>query len=56
MIGEGGVVRDQQHHDEAVERISVFAKEQQLKIKGVVTSPILGPKGNKEFLVYLQNF
>jgi 23S rRNA (cytidine1920-2'-O)/16S rRNA (cytidine1409-2'-O)-methyltransferase len=53
MIGKGGVVRQDSCHKEAVDSISIFAKEKELEVKGVVTSPILGPKGNKEFLIYL---
>jgi 23S rRNA (cytidine1920-2'-O)/16S rRNA (cytidine1409-2'-O)-methyltransferase len=30
-----------------------FAKEQGLGLRGLIKSPLLGPKGNAEFLVWL---
>ncbi|HEY5975003.1 MAG TPA: TlyA family RNA methyltransferase [Geobacteraceae bacterium] len=53
-VGKGGVVRDSAKHDAVIENICTLAEQLQLKIIGVVESPILGPKGNKEFLIYLQ--
>lgn len=52
-VGKGGVVRDQDLHDEVVQEISRFAESMKLISHGVTESPILGPKGNKEFLIYL---
>lgn len=54
LIGKGGVVREAELHQQAIEKIVAFAKELQLSAKGVVTSPILGPKGNTEFLIHLE--
>ena len=54
-VGKGGVVRDAGLHDEVVNKITEFAASLGLTSKGVTPSPILGPKGNREFLVYLQN-
>jgi 23S rRNA (cytidine1920-2'-O)/16S rRNA (cytidine1409-2'-O)-methyltransferase len=53
-VGKGGVVRDENKHQEVVEKISLLAGELGLQVKGVVESPIKGPKGNREFLIYLQ--
>lgn len=52
-IPQGGVVRDPALHDEAIHKIQHFAKEIGLNSQGVVRSPIAGPKGNREFLIYL---
>lgn len=52
-VGKGGVVRDQSLHEQVVEEISHFAQSLNLTNYGVTESPILGPKGNKEFLIYL---
>ncbi len=52
-IGKGGVVRDPQLHQEAVESVRSFAEGLGLTGLGMVASPILGPKGNTEFLLYL---
>lgn len=53
-VGKGGVVRDPALHAEVVERISTEAAQWQVEVIGVIESPLLGPKGNKEFLLYLQ--
>lgn len=52
-IGPGGVVTDPQLHDKAVDKIRSFVEESGLKVAGVITSPILGPKGNTEFLIHI---
>jgi 23S rRNA (cytidine1920-2'-O)/16S rRNA (cytidine1409-2'-O)-methyltransferase len=52
-VGKGGVVRDPGLHDEVCRRIAQWlAEEKGWEVKGLVPSPILGPEGNKEFLVY----
>ncbi len=52
-VGKGGVVRDTALHEEVIEEIRTFAQSIGLHWQGVTPSPILGPKGNKEFLTYL---
>lgn len=54
QVGKGGVVRDEKKHQEVVEGITELAKGLGLRVLGVCDSPILGPKGNKEFLIHLQ--
>jgi 23S rRNA (cytidine1920-2'-O)/16S rRNA (cytidine1409-2'-O)-methyltransferase len=53
QVGKGGVVRDPELHQEVLDRLSVFFKEIGWEVEGCIPSPLLGPKGNKEFLVYL---
>lgn len=53
-VGKRGVVRESALHSEVVARLCAQAKEWKLDVKGVMQSPLLGPKGNKEFLLYLQ--
>ena len=53
-VGKGGVVRDVAQHAQVVEKIRTLAEESGCRVLGVVESPILGPKGNKEFLICLQ--
>jgi len=53
QVGKGGVVRDPLKHREVIERISAFAGAQEWNIEGCIPSPILGPKGNREFLICL---
>ncbi len=52
-VGKGGVVRDPVLHQEVIDEIVVFCKTLGLQSRGVIPSPILGPKGNKEFLIHL---
>lgn len=52
-IGPGGVVTDPQLHKKAVDKIRGFVQESDLEVTGVITSPILGPKGNTEFFVHI---
>jgi 23S rRNA (cytidine1920-2'-O)/16S rRNA (cytidine1409-2'-O)-methyltransferase len=49
----GGVVRDPAIHREVLDRVGRFAAEQGLRPGGVIASPLLGPEGNREFLLLL---
>jgi 23S rRNA (cytidine1920-2'-O)/16S rRNA (cytidine1409-2'-O)-methyltransferase len=57
-VGKGatdhGVVRDPAAHRAVLERIVAAAAELGLGARAVIASPILGPEGNREFLVHLQ--
>lgn len=53
-VGKGGVVRDPEKHHAVIESVCVLAQTLQLEVLGVTESPILGPKGNREFLLYLK--
>ncbi len=52
-VGKGGVVRDARLHREVIVRIAGFAKAIGLGPRGVVASPLRGPKGNREFFLHL---
>jgi 23S rRNA (cytidine1920-2'-O)/16S rRNA (cytidine1409-2'-O)-methyltransferase len=53
-VGKGGVVRDPALHQKVLERISKFGREIGLSVLGVTESPILGPRGNKEFFIHFR--
>lgn len=53
-VGKGGVVRDSSLHAEVIEILSTFFREIGLVPKMVVPSPVLGPKGNQEFVILLE--
>jgi 23S rRNA (cytidine1920-2'-O)/16S rRNA (cytidine1409-2'-O)-methyltransferase len=53
MVGKGGIVRDPLLHDDVIRNLSSFFIETGFKIEGVISSPVDGPKGNKEFLIYM---
>jgi 23S rRNA (cytidine1920-2'-O)/16S rRNA (cytidine1409-2'-O)-methyltransferase len=50
----GGVVRDPAIHASVLRRVAGFAIAAGLGVRGVIASPILGPEGNREFLLDLQ--
>lgn len=52
-VGKHGVVRDKKVHEEVVKDIITFSLKEGLKIRGLDFSPIKGPEGNIEYLVYL---
>lgn len=52
-VGKGGVVRDPELHREVNERLCDFFLQAGLVSRGIIPSPILGPKGNREFITYL---
>lgn len=49
-----GVVRDTHIHEQVIKKIKESAQKNNLEPINVVESPILGPKGNKEFLLYMK--
>jgi 23S rRNA (cytidine1920-2'-O)/16S rRNA (cytidine1409-2'-O)-methyltransferase len=52
-VGKGGVVRSAEEHARVIEEIKAAAAELGFLVRGVTESPLLGPKGNKEFLIHL---
>lgn len=53
-VGKHGVVRDPQVHAKVLETVLQEALKAGLSVKGLSFSPIRGPEGNIEFLVWLQ--
>ncbi len=53
-VGRGGIVRSPEKHQRVLNRIYEKAAEWGLEIGGSIPSPILGQKGNTEFLVYFK--
>src|SRR6202171_3637911 len=53
-VGKGGVVRDPEQHREVVRGLSQFASEIGYAVAAEIPSPIVGAKGNREFLLYLK--
>jgi len=53
-VKKGGIIRDVLIHEEVIENMKEFVyNNTTLKILGITPSPILGAKGNKEFLMVL---
>ena len=55
LIPKGGVVLRPEHHQQAIDKIYAFIESIGLKILDMTPSPILGPKGNREFLLSIGN-
>ena len=54
QVGKGGVVRDRKLHLEVIENLSAFFHAEGFSLGRVLPSPILGPKGNREFFILLE--
>ena len=54
QIGKGGVVRDAKIHRQVLANLVNWCEEEGLNPQGLIPSPLLGPKGNREFLLWLR--
>ena len=52
-VGKGGVVKDPEIRKKVVQDIQSFFKDRGYALNDVVPSPILGPKGNEEYIISL---
>ena len=52
-VGKGGVVRDVNDHIDALNAVIDCAKSIDWNIKGLIPSPLTGPAGNHEYLIWL---
>jgi len=52
-VGKGGVVKDPETRKQVVSDISQFFSDRGYAVQGVVPSPVPGPKGNTEYLIFL---
>lgn len=53
-VGKKGVVRDPAVHKEVIRKVIDYADLVGFKIMGLTYSPIKGPEGNIEYLIYLE--
>lgn len=53
-VGKGGVVRDPAVHQRVLREVVAAADCLGLGVYGVTASPLLGPAGNREFLIHLK--
>ena len=54
QVGKGGVVRDAKAHKGVIDHLSAFFEASGFSCSRVLPSPILGPKGNREFFILLE--
>lgn len=55
QVGKGGVVKNPLQHRAVIDDLTLFFKNTGLFCGPVIESPILGPKGNREFMILLRN-
>lgn len=55
LVGKKGVVRDPKVHEDVIENVINFARSLGFLILGLDHSPIRGPEGNIEYLLYMKN-
>ena len=53
-VGKKGVVRDPKVHEEVIQNVFGFASDAGFAICGLEYSPVRGPEGNIEYLMYLR--
>ena len=53
-IGKNGVVRDKKVHKEVIKNVFEFTTDLGFKILNLDYSPVKGPKGNIEYLMYIE--
>jgi len=53
QVGKGGVVREARLHQQVIQELSEFFHTIRLTPQSVYPSPLLGPKGNREFFILL---
>ena len=53
-VGKDGVVKDPVHRAAIIDDLRLFFTGQSLDCGPVIPSPILGPKGNQEFIIMLK--
>ncbi len=54
-IGKNGVVRDKKIHEAVVDEIIAFCLDNGFSVLGLDYSPIKGPRGNIEYLLYIRS-
>lgn len=52
-VGKGGVVKDSKIRGQVIQDLKLFFKERRYSVNQVIPSPILGPKGNQEYIISL---
>ena len=51
-VGKGGVVRDPAIHERVCNEARDWAVSKGWRVEGIIPSPITGPQGNVEFLLF----
>ncbi len=54
-VSRGGIVRSSEHREDAVNSVKIYGKNNGLELLGLIKSPIVGTKGNVEYLAHWKN-
>lgn len=54
FVGKNGVIRDKKVHQRVIEEVVTFAQNNGYEVLGLDYSPVKGPQGNIEYLLYLE--
>jgi 23S rRNA (cytidine1920-2'-O)/16S rRNA (cytidine1409-2'-O)-methyltransferase len=52
-VGKGGIVKDPEIRNQVKQDVILFFQNRGYKVNGTVTSPVLGAKGNEEYVISL---
>lgn len=53
LVEKNGVIKDKKVHADVIEKVVCMCKDKKFNIKGLDFSPIKGPAGNIEYLIYI---
>lgn len=53
LVGKNGVVRDAAVHEQVIENVIGYCTNNDFIVKGLTFSPVKGPEGNIEYLIYI---
>lgn len=53
-VGKGGIVKEEEKRQKAVETIKTFSENLGLTVLGIMQSPVRGQKGNIEYFIYIR--
>jgi len=52
-VAKGGIVKDPEIRNQVKQDITLFFEERGYKVNGTITSPVLGAKGNEEYVIWI---
>ena len=55
IVGKGGVVKEKKHHLYALKSVIDSMISQDLYVNGLIASPLVGPAGNHEYLIWFSD-
>ncbi len=53
-VGKGGIIKEDDVHQQVIQQVTQGIKDRGFTLEGLITSPLAGMDGNKEFLAYFK--